>query len=475
MAQESISNDKTPLCVDLDGTLIKLDTLHQAILLLIRRKPSTLFLLPQWIRKGRAFTKNEVARRQSLNVKNLPYNNKLLSYIKSEKNKGRTIILVTASNYRTAEAVSKHLGCFDEVLSSSKSMNLFGSVKRDILKEKYNTFDYVGDSISDLPIWAVSRKKILVNPSRKTLKKQSSDLLIVDKDPVSQSIPKTLRVHQWIKNLLLFLPILLAHQLNTTFLITDAVFSFFSFSLAASAIYIINDLFDLEADQSHPRKKYRPFAAGNIQIIQGVFFSPLLLIGSIILSSFLPVSFLYIIFLYILLTSLYSVYFKQLFGWDVILLTILYNMRIIAGGSVTNTPISLWLLIFSILFFLALAIVKRCIELKELSSNYRSNSNQRGRGYKVTHYNLLCKIGVITSISSTIVLIGYLLSNKVVQLYQSPFYLWLIIPLVAFWFLRLWKRVTQGNLHDDPLVFAITDIQTYITGILTILLVYFAL
>ena len=159
MAQESIKYDKTPLCVDLDGTLIKLDTLHQAILLLIRQKPSTLFLLPQWIRKGRAFTKNEVARRQSLNVENLPYNNKLLSYIKSEKNKGRTIILVTASNYRTAEAVSKHLGCFDEVLSSSESMNLFGSVKRDILKEKYSTFDYVGDSISDLPIWAASRKK----------------------------------------------------------------------------------------------------------------------------------------------------------------------------------------------------------------------------------------------------------------------------------------------------------------------------
>ncbi len=475
MTQESISIDKTPLCVDLDGTLIKLDTLHQAILLLIRQKPSTLFLLPQWIRKGRAFTKNEVARRQSLNVKNLPYNNKLLSYIKSEKNKGRTIILVTASNYRTAEAVSKHLGCFDEVLSSSESMNLFGSVKRDILKEKYKTFDYAGDSISDLPIWAASRKKILVNPSRKTLKKQSSDLLIVDKDPVSQSIPKTLRVHQWIKNLLLFLPILLAHQLNTTFLITDAVFAFLAFSLAASAIYIINDLFDLEADQSHPRKKYRPFAAGNIQIIQGVFFSPLLLIGSIILSSFLPLSFLYIIFLYILLTSVYSVYFKQLFGWDVIILTILYNMRIIAGGSVTNTSISLWLLIFSILFFLALALVKRCIELKELSSNYRSNSNQRGRGYKVTHYNLLYKVGVITSLSSIIVLIGYLLSNKVIQLYHSPFYLWLIIPLVAFWFLRLWKRVTQGNLHDDPLVFAITDTQTYITGILTILLVYFAL
>ena len=475
MVQESISYDKTPLCVDLDGTLIKLDTLHQAVLLLIRQKPSTLFLLPQWIRKGRAFTKNEVARRQSLNVENLPYNNKLLSYIKSEKNKGRTIILVTASNYRTAEAVSKHLGCFDEVLSSSESMNLFGSVKRDILKEKYSTFDYAGDSISDLPVWAASRKKILVNPSRKTLKKQSSDLVIVDKDPVSQSIPKTLRVHQWIKNFLLFLPILLAHQLNKTFLITDAVFAFLAFSLAASAIYIINDLFDLEADQSHPRKKYRPFAAGNIQIIQGVFFSPLLLIGSIILSSFLPVSFLYIIFLYILLTSLYSVYFKQLFGWDVILLTILYNMRIIAGGSVTNTPISVWLLIFSILFFLALALVKRCIELKELSSNYRSNTNQRGRGYKVTHYNLLYKVGVITSISSIIVLVGYLLSNKVIQLYQFPFYLWLIIPLVAYWFLRLWKRVTQGNLHDDPLVFAITDIQTYITGILTILLVYFAL
>ena len=158
-----------------------------------------------------------------------------------------------------------------------------------------------------------------------------------------------------------------------------------------------------------------------------------------------------------------------------ILLTILYNMRIIAGGSVTNTPISVWLLIFSILFFLALALVKRCIELKELSSKYRSNTNQRGRGYKVTHYNLLYKVGVITSIISIIVLVGYLLSNKVIQLYQSPFYLWLIIPLVAFWFLRLWKRVTQGTLHDDPLVFAITDIQTYITGILTILLLYFAL
>ena len=300
METQSIQIDPTPLCIDLDGTLVKLDTLHQAVCLLVRRNPTALLSLPRWIRQGRAFTKNEVAKRIALHAEHLPYNTPLLDYLRAEKKAGRRIILVTAANYRTAEAVASHIGLFDDVLASTAKHNLFSEAKRDALVQRFTTFDYAGDSISDLPVWQAARQKILVNPSHQARKAQPADLLIEDRRPLHRTLPRMLRLHHWVKNLLIFSPLLLAHRINETSALNQSLLAFVAFSLIASAIYIINDLLDLSADQTHPRKKHRPFAAGDLQLIQGVRLIPMLLLGAFLISSFLPFTFSAILLLYLL-------------------------------------------------------------------------------------------------------------------------------------------------------------------------------
>ena len=474
METQSIQIDPIPLCIDLDGTLVKLDTLHQAICLLLRRNPTALLSLPRWIRLGRAFTKNEVAKRIALNVEHLPYNNALLDYLHAEKKAGRRIILVTAANYRTAEAVATHIGLFDEVLASTAKHNLFSKAKRDALVQRFTTFDYAGDSISDLSVWQAARKKILVNPSHQARKAQPADLLIEDRRPLYKTLPSMLRLHHWVKNLLVFSPLLLAHRINETSAVSQTILAFASFSLVASAIYIINDLLDLSADQTHPRKQHRPLAAGDLQLIQGMQLIPMLLLGAFLVSSFLPLTFSTTLLLYLLLTTLYSLWLKNLFVWDVLMLTWLYTLRIIAGGAATNTPVSIWLLAFSIFFFLTLALAKRCTELKELSVTNTINNLHRERPYRPTHYPALFQIGITIAIGSSLILIGYLLSDKVLQLYQQPLFLWGILPLILYWFWRIWNRVKKGILHDDPLVFAVSDLQTYCIGLIVCLLVHLA-
>ena len=474
METQSIQIDPIPLCIDLDGTLVKLDTLHQAICLLLRRNPTALLLLPRWIRQGRAFTKNEVAKRIDLNVENLPYNTALLDYLHAEKKAGRRIILVTAANYRTAEAVATHIGLFDEVLASTAKHNLFSTAKRDALVQRFTTFDYAGDSISDLSVWQEARQKILVNPSHQAQKAQPADLLIEDRQSLHRTLPRMLRLHHWVKNLLVFSPLLLAHRISETSTLSQTFLAFASFSLVASAIYIINDLLDLSADQTHPRKQHRPFAAGDLQLIQGVQLIPMLLLGAFWVSSFLPLTFSATLLLYLLLTTLYSIKLKNLFVWDLLILTGLYTLRIIAGGAATHTPVSIWLLAFSILFFLSLALAKRCTELKELSVSDTINNSHRERPYQPTHYPALFLIGITIAAGSCLILIGYLLSDKVVKLYQQPLYLWGILPLILYWFWRIWNRVKKGILHDDPLVFAVSDLQTYCIGLIVCLLVHLA-
>ena len=251
-------------------------------------------------------------------------------------------------------------------------------------------------------------------------KKQSADLLIEDRRSLHRTLPSMLRLHHWVKNLLVFSPILLAHRINEASAINQTFIAFTSFSLVASAIYIINDLLDLSADQTHPRKQHRPFAAGDLQLIQGVRLIPILLLGAFLVSSFLPLTFSAALLLYLLITTLYSIKLKNIFIWDLLILTGLYTLRIIAGGAATHTPVSIWMLAFSILFFLSLALAKRCTELKELSVSDTIKNSHRERPYKPTHYPTLFQIGITIAAGSGLILIGYLLSNKVVEFYKNP-------------------------------------------------------
>jgi 4-hydroxybenzoate polyprenyltransferase len=453
-----------PLCVDLDGTLVKLDTLHQALFLLLRRDPASILRIPGWILKGKAHLKDEVMKRVELNAAVLPYHKPFLDYLSEQHAAGRKLVLATASNYRTAEAVAEHTGLFDEILASNADTNLRHGAKLSAIREKFSNFGYAGNDKADFPIWDAADEVILVNPSPSANSKYASDAayVFVDRKPVLRMFIKAMRCPQWLKNLLIFTPMLLAHRFTEPHYIIDTTIAFFAFSFAASAIYVLNDLFDLSADQHHPRKCHRPFAAGNLSISTGTLLTPMLIAASIGLSLFLPPLFLLALFAYYILTTLYSWRIKQVPIADVLMLAVLYSMRIVAGSFSTGTVASGWFIEFAIFFFLSLALVKRVSELREMENE--DDRNHRERGYKPGDQPLLLAFGAASGYIAIFVFTMYLGSDKVAQLYSRPELLWLFTPLLLYWITRIWLLAWRGKMNDDPLAFATRDLQTYLVG-----------
>jgi len=268
------------IAVDLDGTLTLTDTLHEAVLALVRIKPFMLLLLPFWLIRSVVHLKLKVAENSVLDVTTLPYNLPFIEWLKEQKVNGKKIVLCTAANERIAQAVSKHLGLFDDVIASDDYSNLKSNNKRNALQEKYGEqgYDYAGNSSADIAVWAGASQAIVVNANKRVQRKVSQVASVSQTFP-SESIGvsdwfRALRLNQWIKNLLLFVPLLAAHQLGSIQSLATLVIAFISFSLCASSVYITNDLLDLESDRGHPRKKHRPFASARLPIALGVEIVP---------------------------------------------------------------------------------------------------------------------------------------------------------------------------------------------------------
>jgi 4-hydroxybenzoate polyprenyltransferase/phosphoserine phosphatase len=460
-----------PLCVDLDGTLVKTDTFAQALLLLLRTRPAALFSIPRWSANGLAAFKRRVAQEVGLDPAALPYNSLLLPFLKNERGKGRDILLVTASDSIPARAIAAHLGLFSEVIASDGITNLKAERKRDALVVRFGTgnFDYAGNATDDLAVWEAAGSLLAVNPCppvRAALQNRPAQILD-DRPPKWKSWLKALRVHQWTKNSLIFLPMILAHVLNDPALYLQAVLAFFAFSLAASAIYIFNDLFDLHADQHHPRKKTRPFAAGNLNLAAAAGAAPLLVLAALGVSLLLPAVFTEALLIYLVITTLYSWRLKQLALLDVLTLAVLYTIRILAGTAAYGVETSIWLIEFSLAIFLSLALVKRYAELREALEANPEEIGARGRGYHARHLPWLARFGIASGALSAVVLAFYINSEKVMQFYKHPAALWALCPLLLYWIGRIWKLAIRGNLSDDPLNFAARDPQTWIIGALS--------
>jgi 4-hydroxybenzoate polyprenyltransferase len=469
MAEPSI-NAPRPLCVDLDGTLVKTDTFAQALLLLIRTRPATLF---SCLRRssGLAAFKRRIAQEIQLDPAALPYHNELLAFLKSENEKGRTLILATASDALSARAVAAHLGIFSDVIASDGITNFKSASKRDALVTRFGAkgFDYAGNASDDLAVWESAAAVFAVNPSepvRHALKNRPVRFF-EDRPEKWKAWLTALRVQQWIKNILIFLPMLLAHELTSPELYVQAVLAFFSFSFAASAIYVINDLMDLHADQHHPRKQNRPFAAGNLSLLAAASAVPVLILLSLGLAQLLPVKFTGVLCFYLLITTLYSWRIKQLVMLDVLALAGLYTVRILAGTAAYGVSTSGWLLAFSAFIFLSLALVKRYAELREALAAHPEKIGERGRGYHASHLPWLGRAGIISGTLSAVVLALYITSPKVLEFYNQPLVLWLLCPLVLYWILRIWRLALRGVLSDDPLEFAARDPQTWLIGALS--------
>ncbi len=466
-----------PLIVDLDGTLLRTDLLLETLLVLARERPLALILALGELRRGKAAFKAHLRIHSAPDIPSLPLNGALLARLRTERASGRTLVLATASDRHLAGIFADHLGLFDDVLASNGQKNLKGSVKAAELVARYGKggFDYAGDSRADLPVWAAARQAIVVG--NRPLAKAAASVTEVDQritpPPKLTALLKAIRPHQWVKNLLLFLPLIAAHQLSDSAALLASNLAFLVFSLTASSVYLLNDLLDLPSDRAHPRKRQRPFAAGTLSLASGLLLSPLLLLAAVGLSLlFLPTVFSLILLGYYLLTTAYSFGLKRKPVVDVLLLAALYTVRVIAGAAAVAIVPSFWLLAFSMFIFLSLALAKRYNELDSLRR--RGELTAVGRGWHVDDLPLVQSLGTGAGLISVLVMALYINSPQAQQLYMLSEILWLVFPLLLYWITRLWFKTHRGEMHDDPVVFAIRDRVSLLTGALTAAIVLIA-
>ncbi|NJO15777.1 MAG: UbiA family prenyltransferase [Thioploca sp.] len=467
-----------PLCVDLDGTLVATDTLWESILLLLKKNILQLLVLPWWVIQGRAIFKHKIAQQVTLEVANLPYRENVLLFLQQEKKSGRSIVLATAAHTSIAQAVFTHLKLFNEVIASDAHTNMKGITKRDALIQRFGNqgYDYMGDSIADLPIFQTARQPFLVAPTQQLLKQIQCTPQQILTVPTHywQTFFKAIRPHQWLKNLLIFLPLLLSHQFFNIAQWQEVFLAFITFNLAASSGYILNDLMDLTADRAHPTKKYRPFAAGLLSIPTGLILFMSLLGASLLMSLWwLSGYFTGLIGLYLLLTISYSFYLKRKLVVDVLVLASLYTHRILAGSVAVNAVISSWFLAFAMFIFTSLAFLKRYVELLQLTDEKAI----KNRGYEITDIEMVASMGPSSGYLAVLVFALYINSDKVSILYPSPFFLWLICPLLLYWISRVWFLARRGEMFDDPVQYALTDTTSWfivVTIIILMLLAKFA-
>ena len=467
-SKNDTTTDLIPLCVDLDGTLVKSDTLWEALFVMIRRRPLDALLLPFWVFGGKAQFKQRIADRVELDPASLPYNERFLAYLREQAALGRPIVLATAANQAFANKIADHLGLFTDVIASDAAHNVVGDRKLEMLEQRCGAqqFDYAANAKADLHIWRRARQAILVNPDKGIEKRVREATTIAEvfetRGPILATYLRAIRVHQWLKNLLVFLPLLASHQWELALLMQAGV-AFLAFSLCASSAYLINDLLDLPADRNHSKKRNRPLAQGDMAIPSAVMLASGLLVIGVGISLTLPATFLALLASYYMATLLYSIFLKRIALVDVLTLAGLYTLRVLAGGAAVMIMPSFWLLALSMFLFLSLALVKRGAELQDLDG---AGIAPIGRSYGHSDLELLKTMGVASGYMAVLVVALYINSEEVLQNYSRPQMLWLVCPLLLYWVSRLWLKTGRSQMHHDPLVFAIKDPISQILGVL---------
>lgn len=468
---DQTGEETTPLVVDLDGTLLRTDLLMETASAFITANPWRSPRLVRWLLTGRATLKARLAAIAAIDATTLPYDETLLDWLRQEKAAGRRLVLATASHRRLAEAVARHLDLFDEVLATEGDTNLKSARKRAALVERFGErrFDYVGNSSADIAVWQSARRAHVVGGSSRLLAKarKLADVGKVsscDKPSLPRSLLRAMRPYQWVKNLLIFVPLLAAHRYTELVMLGKAWLAFVSFGLAASSVYLLNDLVDVAHDRHHPRKRRRPIAAGDLSLAHAWLAWPLLLGAAFLVAGmFLPGNFVIVLASYVALTVAYSLTLKQRAIVDVLALAGLYTVRIVAGAAAVAVAPSFWLLAFSMFLFLSLAFIKRFSELK-LARDSGVTEKIRGRGYWHDDLELVSSFGISAGYLSVLILALYVRDESTAELYQSPAFLWLASPLMLFWISRAWLIAHRGEMHDDPIVFALKDRLSWAVG-----------
>ncbi|WP_417410400.1 UbiA family prenyltransferase [Hoeflea sp.] len=460
-------NQHVPLCIDLDGTLIATDTLWEGLASVLIRRPWLFFAVIAWAIAGKAVLKREIAARYVRTGAEWPYRSEVVDRINIARESGQPVWLVTGAAESTANIIADHLGLFDRVLHSTDTENLTSRRKRERLVSLCGDggFDYAGNSRDDLTVFDAARRAIVVAPDRaasRWARVHDAEMLPLRKtSPLA--VLKSIRVHQWLKNVLIAVPLVLNHEFANFNLLLAAVAAFFSFSFLASAVYVVNDISDLANDRLHPRKRLRPLAAGTVSIPVISATAAGLLLASVALASLLPPLFWAVLAIYALVTTVYTFVLKRKLLVDVFTLAGLYTVRIVAGAAATGVDLSFWLLAFSIFFFLSLALVKRYVELDELAED--SDVQLKGRSYVGSDKDMIGQAGIAAAFSAAMVLALYVDSSEVASMYPQPALLWPLCPLILYMLLRIWVLARRSQMHEDPVVFIMRDWRSQVTTI----------
>lgn len=457
------------LVVDLDFSLIKTDLLWEALNQVIARRPYLIIQAIFWLFGSRAKLKEKLSHEIAIDPVALPLNAEVMALIHEARAAGRPVVLATASPKSWADAVAAELGVFDRVFASADGVNLRASAKRQVLIAEYGEggFDYVGDSSADLLVWQSAEAAYPVTSSARFVDRVRNianvpRALSPNRDyGVVTAIWASLRAHQWVKNLLVFLPLITSHSYGQPAAVLSAVLAFFAFSFTASAAYIINDLVDVWNDRHHQRKRNRPIASGNLNIVVAWGLWVLLALLAAGFAILLPLSFVLVLVSYFALTLAYSFYLKQKPIADGLFLGLLYTLRVLAGTAAIMVPLSYWMLTFAIFFFMSLALLKRYSELLTLP-DLDEQQELRGRGYRRSDLPLVQMIGVASGIASTLIIALFVHDERAVEHYATPELLWAIVPLLIFWVCRAWLKGHRGIMLEDPVVWALKDYASWI-------------
>ena len=455
-----------PLYCDVDGTLIKSDLLFEGVFSILKRKPWKAFALPIWALRGKAFLKARVADLTDLDPSTLPYNTEFVEFLRSESAKGREIYLASASEERLVSKIAIHLGFVRGVLATARGQNLKGEAKAEAIRAhcRGESFAYAGDDRADLAVWREAAESVLVNTSVR-VEKAARDLTSVVRVFHTPRVSlvtylKAIRMHQWLKNLLVFVPLVVAHRSRNLESVKAAVAMFFAFGWMASGTYVINDLLDLSSDRCHPSKRLRPIASGQIPLATSVVIAVALLVLGAIAASLVPTGARLALSIYLVVTIAYSIHLKTVILLDALTLAGLYTLRIIGGAEAIDVTPSVWLLAFSGFLFLCLALLKRCVELDRMAQLKKTAT--RGRDYRVADTYQLSVMGIASGFVAVLVVALYIDSSMAAAQYRTPKALWLICPLLLYWVNRMWIKAARGEMHDDPLVYSVKDRTSWI-------------
>lgn len=449
-----------PLLVDLDRTLVRTDLLIEMALAYVAANPLRIAHLIAWTWKGRAHLKRKLAEAIELDPELVPINEKVVALAAEAKLQGRPVYLVTASDELLANKFAERFAFFDGVLSSDGVLNLKGRNKALAVGERFpEGYDYIGDSAADLHVWRNAREVIAVAPkpgTRRRLQALGKPTTIIEGGSTLRALIKAARLHQWAKNTLIFVPAVLSGTISDPDTVFKCLFAFLALGLVAVGTYLINDILDITHDRRHWSKRFRPIAAGDLSIRTALVASAITIAAGLSIGAWLDTGVLAGLTAYLFLTLAYSIHIKRLPVLDVVVLAALFTLRLAIGIAATEVYASPWLLVFSMSLFTSLSIAKRYTEIQRTQA--KGEPAVPGRGYLVVDAPLVLGLGIATGTASVLIMVLYLIFDAFShQFYGNPHWLWFFPAILFLWIGRIWLINQRGELHDDPVAFALRD------------------